>query len=146
MSRKSKPCSDLQQRNGLTLVEVVAGLLLMSTLLVGILMACGGQIRQTKLAQRRLAAVRLADGLLTQWFNDSEQTLSESSGGSPEGSGLSWQIRSVESGESCKAMNVEVVRLEILTNDAHDKQEPLVVVDVVKPRLPTKTAPNNKGQ
>lgn len=56
------------QTRGFTLVEVVAGLLLLATLGVSTLLAVSRHHRQTQLAQRRIQAAVIADQMLSQWY------------------------------------------------------------------------------
>ena len=53
--------------SGLALVEVVAGLALMGTLLVVAIIASTGQTRQLRQVARKEAAVQLLDRFLTEW-------------------------------------------------------------------------------
>jgi type II secretory pathway pseudopilin PulG len=55
-------------QDGLTLIEVVVGLLLLSTLLASLLLSHGRHVRQVQLAQRKLVAIEAADRLLADWF------------------------------------------------------------------------------
>ena len=57
-------------RRAFTLVEVVASLMLLGTLLVSILVAHRRHVQQIRSADCRLAAVQAADGLLAKWSAD----------------------------------------------------------------------------
>jgi type II secretory pathway pseudopilin PulG len=52
----------------LTLLEVLAGLALLATLLAGVLTAYGNHVRQVRRTQLRLKAADAADRMLTDWF------------------------------------------------------------------------------
>jgi hypothetical protein len=55
-------------RRGLTLVEVIAGLVLLATLLTSVLAAFKTQAGQIRAARDRLKASELAEGLLGDWM------------------------------------------------------------------------------
>ncbi len=64
-------------RSGFTLIEVVASLLLVGTLLVAVLMAHRRSAHQTRTAGQRLAAIAALDDLLTLRANPKEDTTGE---------------------------------------------------------------------
>lgn len=134
MKVKSNTCNASSKRKGLTLVEVVAGLMLMASLLVGILMACGRHIQQTKRAQKRLEAVALADGLLTSWAGNPEHFLATEESSSTK-SGLYWRLRAVEGQRIPDIFGVEVIRLEIMDAESKEEPTPLVAVELVRSTL-----------
>src|SRR4051794_8506660 len=80
MSGKSKTCSApwpasrrpmrLRRRPAMTLVEVVAALALLGTLLAAVLVVRVRYARQSAAAERRLQAVAAADALLSAWHRD----------------------------------------------------------------------------
>jgi type II secretory pathway pseudopilin PulG len=117
-------------RKGLTLIEVIAGLLLMSTLLVGILTAGSRHMRQLRLAKQRLAAAAMADQLLTAWAQ-SEQNLAVGECDAPDTAGLAWRVRPVERPSSPESLGVEIVRLEVFDAKADPTKQPLISVDVL---------------
>ncbi len=73
MRCKSSPLSS----NGFTLIEVVASLLLVGTLLVAVLMAHRRSAHQTRLAGQRLSAIAALDQLLTLRANPNGNTTGE---------------------------------------------------------------------
>ena len=97
----------------MTLVEVVGGLALLATLLVAMLLAKGRYIRQSALADRRLAAVAAADALLTAWHQDASSLARTGAGPISGDDGLSWRTRIVAN-PAVKELDAQVVRLEIL--------------------------------
>lgn len=67
----SLPCSrpvDTRLNRGITLIEVVVGLVLLSTLLTVILISTGKLHRQQKAAMQKLEGVRLLDELTADFF------------------------------------------------------------------------------
>ena len=127
--------SNYHARNGLTLVEVVAGLALLATLLVTILLAFGAHAGQIRQAERRLEAIAVADELLREW---------SAAGGIPEvGSherlaeydDLSWQIVSSPIPPAVgnifsQVSQISQVRLEIVRQTGTHETEVLTDVDL----------------
>ena len=71
MKPDSVPCSrpfETQPNRGITLIEVVVGLVLLSTLLTVILISTGKLHRQQKAAIQKLEAVHLLDELTAEFF------------------------------------------------------------------------------
>src|SRR5688500_5138483 len=121
MEAKSINCSGrcrARRRRAATLVEVVAGLALMATLLVALLLVHGRSTRQAAAAERRLQAVAAADALLAEWW-PSPATFPRSSSGWVDrgGTDFSWRTRLVANGEA-ERLGAAVVRLEVLDERA----------------------------
>src|SRR3954463_9256722 len=75
MRRRSNPFSGpragarrVAERRGVTLVEVLAGLVLLGTVLASVMIARGRFLRQWAQAEQRLAAVRAADLMVSRWI------------------------------------------------------------------------------
>jgi type II secretory pathway pseudopilin PulG len=100
-------------RAGLTLVEVVAGLALLSTLLVAVLTTKARVTRQWANAHRRLEAVSAADRLLATWWQDVDRFPRRAAGLVPGNTSFTWRTTPIANPE-LKALNVSVIRLEIL--------------------------------
>jgi prepilin-type N-terminal cleavage/methylation domain-containing protein len=101
------------RRRGLTLVEVVAGLALLSTLLVAVLTAKARATRQWTSANRRLEAVAAADRMLVGWWQDRAKFPRASSGHVTGDVGLAWRTSTVQN-EAVNALQASVIRMEIL--------------------------------
>lgn len=97
---------------GLTLVEVVAGLALLSTLLVAVLTTKARVTRQWSGAHRRLEAVAAADRLLADWWQDRLMLPRRSAGRVPGDAGLGWRTTPVRN-DAADALAASVVRLDI---------------------------------
>jgi type II secretory pathway pseudopilin PulG len=115
---------------GLTLVEVIAGLALLATLLAAILVAFGRQAAQMRKSRDRLKAVELADRLLGDWSAQNaipaigtEQTL--------EGT-KDWRWRLVEAGSAdLDAAGLAAVRLEVFRPIVGTPDQVLASVDLL---------------
>ena len=117
---------------GLTLIEVVAGLALLATILASLLYARVRFARNLSIADARLQAVAAADALLTDW-TASGRPIPPSGAGAIAGRPLlRWQTQPVASDEA-RRMQARVVRLTIRRADAPPTALPLASVDVVEP-------------
>jgi hypothetical protein len=94
---------------------VVAGLALLSTLLVAVLTTKARVTRQWVHAQRKLQAV--ADRLLAEWWPRRDVFPRQSSGRVADDSGLRWRTTPVAN-QPLSALRTSVVRLEVLDERA----------------------------
>src|SRR6476646_1672368 len=99
MRAKWKPYSKRfgRQRRQLamTLLEVVAGLALLASLLGALLLAKVRYARQAAGADRRLEAVAAADALLAAWHQNPQALPRDGSGMVPGDGQLAWRTRSI---------------------------------------------------
>src|SRR5215212_1472456 len=77
MSRRSPTSSRRRAKRSrralaVTLIEVVAGLVILATVLASVTIARGRMLRQWADADRKLAATRAADAMIAQWVADSD--------------------------------------------------------------------------
>jgi type II secretory pathway pseudopilin PulG len=112
----------------MTLVEVVAGLALLGSLLSGILLATSHSARQARLAERRREAVTAADALLADWWRDARSFPHRASGTTADA--FAWRINGTANPVAAR-LGGSVVRLELF--DARDDGAALVSVEVVLP-------------
>ncbi len=111
----------------------MAGLAILGSLLVSILVAKGRCAHQWSLANRRLEAAVAADTLLSDWWRGTEEFPREATG--QLSSGMDWKTRKIKSIKA-NDLDVEVVRLELFDTRAAGTvtAQPLVAVDVVLPK------------
>jgi type II secretory pathway pseudopilin PulG len=116
----------------MTLVEVVAGLALLGSLLVGLLLTRAALVRQRVEADRRLEAIRSADALLSQWRVTGKPVPRQASGRLGVDGQFVWRTRALRT-ERIAGNAFDVVRLE-LTGEAEDGRAAKVLasVDVLK--------------
>lgn len=128
----SAACCGRSASRGLTLVEVIAGLALLATLLASILVAFGSQAAQFRGARDRLMAVELADRLLCEWNSQNaipavgtEQTLHGTN---------DWRWRIV-AGDSANlaASGVSSIRVEVFQFKQTGIDQVLASVDLLVP-------------
>ena len=115
---------------GLTLIEVLAAIAILGTILVGIVVAKARHTRQIALTARRNVAVRAADEMITRWWASKEGIPIGQSGTVAADETLSWETRQVAN-PAIEALGTHVVRLEIHDKGATD--QPLVVVELLPP-------------
>lgn len=72
MKTKSKPFSERFRRKGLTLVEVVAATVLLGATLVAALSAFSAHREQLRRTIKKERAVLAVDGLMAEWFANSD--------------------------------------------------------------------------
>ena len=124
----------------MTLVEVVAGLALLASLLSAIVMAKARYARQAATADRRVQAVAAADALLSGWHQNPRSLPRDGLGaGALAGDmRLAWRLRPVSNG-GVEELGGRVVRLEIV--DERVAPAPvLVAVEMVVAEQPAEGA------
>jgi hypothetical protein len=99
----------------MTLLEVVAGLALLASLLGALVMAKARYARQAAAADRRVEAVAAADELLAAWHQNPRALPLEFSGSGavPGERRLAWRLRPVVNA-GVEELGGRVVRLEVL--------------------------------
>ncbi len=122
----------LMKRPAFTLLEVIVGLTLMATVLVGSLLSFSAHQKQRRFADAKIVAVTIADDLLN--------LLSASPEGIPaNGRGLiagksDWFWRTSVVGAMAPAnVPMRVVRFEIIEQSAQSPLRALVTIDLVQP-------------
>ena len=138
--RCSRQCPCCRAR-ALTLIEVVAGLAILGTLLVAVLLTDARCRRQSGLARRRMDAVRAADALLAKWWTDPGKFPRTAHGQLHPGSELAWRTLVIEN-EEIEQLGGQVVRLEVFRPREAWREKPTVTVDVV---LPTQNDQRGQG-
>ncbi len=118
---------------GFTLLEVVVGLTLMATVLVGSLLSFSAHQKQLRDADARIAAVAVADDLLHHFCSSREGIPSAGRGrisGRPD---WFWQTRIV--GVTAPSdIPLQVIRLELIEVTVDGSRRVLSTVEVVEPR------------
>jgi hypothetical protein len=135
MTRKSTKCLRRLPRSGLTLIEVTAGIMLLSTLLVASIVAFHAHAQQIQRASLAAAAVKAADDLLSRWFNLAINVPSQGQGVIAGDHPLEWRTSIVGSGQN-DVLTWQIVRLQITDTESSPDATPLVEVDVVIPGAP----------
>ncbi len=146
------PCNaESARRAGLTLIEVLAGLALMGTILVALVRAKSDSALQWHEANRRLEGIEAAEHLLRRWTTPApgmtpgipatsmaggERSVPlEASGSIEDYPHLRWQTRIVTNPQA-EFLGAQVVRLEILraeTLQPAKQDAPLAYVELLVP-------------
>ena len=119
-------------RQGMTLIEVIAGIALLGTILTTTVMAQARLLRQHQRALVKLQAVQAVDRLLMQWSVAGEDIPVEASGvllTSPE---VSWRTRLTRA-KTDGPLSVGIVELVASATDDPPGIPPLVRVELAVP-------------
>jgi type II secretory pathway component PulJ len=103
-------------RAAFTLVEVIASLMLLSTLLVAILIANQRHAQQIRSARARLAAIAAAESIFTEWNTTNQWGAARAEGPVKDHPEFKWRWQLRESQELAQ-LGAAVGRLEILSQE-----------------------------
>ncbi len=118
----------------MTLVEVLASLVLMGVLLSGILLAKARHTAQLVKAERKIAAVRVADELLSQWSASGAYPVGFS-GSIAKPQPMRW-VMNEHANEALAEVGLKTIRLTVYADtelNSLDAPEPLATVDLAIP-------------
>lgn len=135
MQIRSTTCLIRSRRRGLTLIEVVAALAILGTLLVGIVLAQSRHTNQLVRARAQAQAVEQADQLIAQWWTRPQGVPIGEEGVFTDAERLRWQTRLVNN-KPVQQLGARVVRVEVFDTSGDPQRQapdggPLVVVDLV---------------
>lgn len=116
-------------RRAFTLVEVVASLMLLGTLLVGILTAHRRHSEQVRGARERLAGVAAAEGLLERWRAEGAWGGTSNSGTFKDNSEFKWRW-TITTPAEFRRMGAAKGRLEVIKR-ASAEDRPVVAIELV---------------
>src|SRR5262245_60433550 len=118
MNRRS--CKSFQsrarraRRGGVTLIEVVLGLVILGTIVASIAVARGRAMRQYAAAELQLRAARVADALISTWLDGPPQAIPlRDSGPLADLPGCVWRTRALPPDPQSEQLSVIIVRYEI---------------------------------
>lgn len=115
----------------LTLIEILASLALLGSLLAATLLARGQMARQWLKAHEKHEAVQVADELLEAWWSAGPATVPRHDHGYVEDSTLAWRTEPVEA-EALADLEAELIRLEVF--DTRGDSRTLARVEFIVPR------------
>jgi len=123
--------SRAKSRRGTTLIEVLAGLVVLGTLLASMAVARGRFMRQWADADRRLQAVHGADALLARWLASPASHVPAPSSGALDGApGFTWRT-TVMRDRGATSLGAFIVRLDVFDADV-SRQKPVLSVDFLR--------------
>jgi len=126
----SAACYRRSTARGLTLVEVVAGLVLLATLLASILVAFGSQAAQIRAARDRMAAIDMADRLLSEWTSQNAIPAVGTQQSLPGTENWSWRVVAKKSAE-LERTGVSSVCVQVFRSPQTGTERVLASVDVI---------------
>lgn len=129
--RKVPEAIGLSNRDGLTLVEVVVSIALLSALMVSLLSIRSSHVRQIRLAAQKRHAVELLDRQLSQWFEDEYLVPIDTQGEFEGDELLFWQTGLVSQSNYLNGMKVRVDAVESASGN---------IVSSVEVVIPSSTA------
>ena len=137
MKAKLKTYLQDSRQAGLTLIEVIAAIAILGTILVGMVLSKSSHTHQLALAQRQIIAVRVVDELIADWWTSSQGVPVGEYGLFGKDESLVWETRVVQN-EVIEKLGAKVVRVEVRElNSAKSKpaseQELLFAVELVLP-------------
>lgn len=113
MNERCGPSSTGSRPRGVTLIEIVAGLVILGTLLVSVSIARARFLRQWAEADRKLTAVRAADKLMARWMSGPPQNVPLAGEGPLEGAAnFTWRTR-IFRDPAASDLGALLVRLEV---------------------------------
>src|SRR5437016_4406954 len=108
-------------RAAMTLIEIVAGLVILGTILASLAIARGRFARQWADADRRLAAARSLDALIAQWMDASPpQVPLNRQGTLGDNTKLIWRTRVLRD-PSAARLGAAVVRVEVFQRGMEER-------------------------
>lgn len=118
----------LSRHKGLTLLEVVAALALLSTLLVAVLAAHDRLAKQTLRGRLRLEAIDAADALLAEWTLTQPMSIPGAKGRVKSNQRLYWYL-SARSERDLEPLGVQVARLEVYDGEKESGENALATIE-----------------
>src|SRR5690349_10700859 len=115
-------------RRGTTLVEVIAALVILGTILAAMLIARGRFVRQDVQARRRIEATRALDALVHRWMNGPVSAIPvQATGSLGDDSGQTWSTHLMRDPAA------EEIGARVLHVDVFDRSErqPIVALDLL---------------
>src|SRR2546423_15614447 len=110
MNRRSN--NFLAARRGTTLVEVIAALVILGTILAAVLIARGRFVRQDVQARRRIEAARALDALVHGWMNGPVSAVPMQATGTFADSTQTWTTRVIRE-PSAEQIGARVLRVDV---------------------------------
>ena len=104
---------------GFTLVEALAGSLLMASLLVAMLLAMSRMNIQSRRAEDRVQACAVLDSLMQQWWRNQRRLPQNQFGQVPGRPGWRWQTRTINNPD-LQILYAEVVAVEVFSSQQRD--------------------------
>lgn len=119
-------------RTGLTLIEVIAGLALLGTLLVSTMLAYGRHVRQLKRAREQTLLLKKLDTLVTSWFLQEEALWIPAEGRLPDTPDYRWK-RTLTRQSPRNQEGLLISRVEAWKATTSSDDQPLCAIELATP-------------
>ena len=117
-----------------TLVEVIAGIALLGTLLAGLMLGFSAHVRQYHAARLRIQAIEKLDRQLELWYADGGGLPIDSAGPLSSKPPLTWRTSTVRSPQAAR-LNAVIIRVEVRRPDRAESSPPVVAVELLHPAI-----------
>jgi len=114
---------------GLTLLEVVAALAIVSTLLVGLLVAARRHVEQVRRSRHTLDVAARVDALLYRWMGKGGLVLREGEGELPGKDGLRWKTRLVDVRHR-QNLGIDIFSFQVLAKSDTVGERPIISLEL----------------
>ena len=140
MSNRSTISCGRWRRRGVTLIEALAGLVILGTLLAAVTAGRSRANHQHAQAEQRLAASRALDALLADWHASPASAVPlNASGVLSQSPGLAWRTTS-RSDPSAKSVHALITKVEVFDSGSRSRV-PLLSIDLLVPEPRPATQP-----
>jgi Tfp pilus assembly protein PilV len=127
------------ERHGTTLIEVIAGLVILGTLLSSLLIARNRFVRQEAQAKRQLAATHALDAMVAKWMDGPASAVpTQGNGPLPDSPDQIWHTHLIAQ-LSVVSLKAKIVRVEVMDRS---ERNPLVSLDLLLQSDPVVTGAN----
>lgn len=125
-------CSHISTPRGLTLIEVVVSLGLLSTLLVGILVAYHRHAERIRASQESLNALDGIDRLMCNWTSQGISAPYPAHGELPGEDGFVWRTEAIETNYH-EPLGIDIVRVAVFREESASAGDPIASIDLAVP-------------
>ena len=130
--RLTRPPRRAKLPSAFTLVEVIAGIALLGTLLAGLMLGFSAHVRQYKAARQRIQATEMLDRQLEQWYAEGSELPIDREGALSSEPPLTWRTSTVRSPQAVR-LNAVIVRVEVRRPDRPDSSPPVIAMELLAP-------------
>lgn len=114
-------------RRGTTLIEVIAALVILGTILAAMLIARGRFVTQEIQARRRTQATRALDAMVDGWMNGPVSAIPMQATGTFADSAQTWTTRVIRD-PSAEQIGARVLRVDVFDRS---QRQPIVTLDLL---------------